>query len=243
MIYLTRHRLLFVKPHKTAGTSVEIALSCNALDDDIVTPLIEEDETIRRELGGRFPVNWAWFSSAETRYRARFETYLATGVVPRRYFGLKPGRLYNRHLARFYNHITPARIRRRGGGAMLDGAFLVTMTRHPYELVVSRAAHLSALTGTGFDVTLAQTLARPPLNDAYLFGAKAPDFVIRYEHLHDDLRVLEAQFGLSLVDHLPVTKGTARTDRRKAHEILSEAQKARIRDSHRQTFEAFGYAP
>ena len=38
MIFLRAANLLFVKPHKTASTSVEIALSCMAGDGDIVTP-------------------------------------------------------------------------------------------------------------------------------------------------------------------------------------------------------------
>lgn len=110
MIYLASRNLLFVKPKKTAGTSVEIALSRNAGSEDIVTPLLEEDEKIRWDLGGQFPVNWARRKADETAYRVRFEQYLKDGVVRPRWFGLKRGRLYNRLGAKFINHIPPAKI-------------------------------------------------------------------------------------------------------------------------------------
>lgn len=243
MIYLASRKLLFVKPKKTAGTSVEVALSCNATDDDIVTPLLEEDERIRWEQGGHFPVNWAWRKSDEAAYRARFEQYLKDGVVPRRYFGLRRGRLYNRLGAKFINHITPASVLTRAGQGFLDAAFMITMCRHPYEQVVSMAYHLQLGTEKPLQYFLERTLDRGALNDAYVFGPKAPDFVIRYEHLREDLAELEVRFDLTLTKNLPFTKHNARGDRRPAAEILTAEQRTRCRDLYRRTFEAFDYAP
>lgn len=47
MIYLADRKLLLVKPMKLTGTSVEIALSCNAGGNDIVMPLMPEDKAVR----------------------------------------------------------------------------------------------------------------------------------------------------------------------------------------------------
>lgn len=58
VIHRKEHGLLFFKPKKTAGTSVEIALSCNAGPDDIVTPILPVEEAKRHGLGGQFPANW-----------------------------------------------------------------------------------------------------------------------------------------------------------------------------------------
>lgn len=243
MIYLSRHRLLFLKPKKTAGTSVEIAFSCNAMEGDIVTPVLPEDERKRHEMGGRFPQNWAWRAPDEALYRERFEKYLRDGVIAPRWFGLRRGRLYLRRDAKFINHITPRDIERRAGRAFLHDSFVVTMCRHPYETMVSWASHLHADNGGSLDRLLDMASRHRPLNEVYLFDERKPDFVIRYEHLKDDLAELERRFGLSLIPNLPVTKGTARSDRRKAADILNEAQKARIRESHRRTFDAFGYQP
>lgn len=243
MIFLRGRGLLFVKPKKTAGTSVEVALSCNATPEDIVTPLIEEDERIRWELGGQFPVNWASKASDERDYRARFEQYLRDGRVPRRFFGLRPGRLWRRRGARFFNHMTPAEVLGRAGPGPVADAFMVTMVRHPYEQVVSYAFHQHDLHGKPFVDCLAHAVGRPPLNDAYLFGPKTPDFVIRYERLKDDLAALEERFALTLVAKLPQTKHTARADRRPAADWLSDAQKAEIRARHARTFQSYGYRP
>jgi hypothetical protein len=59
MSHLSEQNILFIKPKKVAGTSVEIALSCNADPSDIVTPLAPIDEKVRHKCGGQFPTNWA----------------------------------------------------------------------------------------------------------------------------------------------------------------------------------------
>jgi hypothetical protein len=54
-----QHRLIFLKTRKTAGTSVEIALSRVCGPDDTITPLTDEDEELRRSVGGRGPQHTA----------------------------------------------------------------------------------------------------------------------------------------------------------------------------------------
>src|ERR1700753_2734965 len=52
MILSFRHRFLFVRGSKVAGTSVEIALSTLCGPDDISPPILAVDERLRQELGG-----------------------------------------------------------------------------------------------------------------------------------------------------------------------------------------------
>ena len=52
------HGFVFMKTRKTAGTSVEIALSRVCGEDDVITPVTEEDEGLRRAGGGRGPQNY-----------------------------------------------------------------------------------------------------------------------------------------------------------------------------------------
>src|SRR3954469_20709902 len=47
-----------MKTRKTAGTSVEIALSRVCGDDDVITPVTDDDEALRRAGGGRGPQNF-----------------------------------------------------------------------------------------------------------------------------------------------------------------------------------------
>lgn len=58
MIVSHRHRFIFMKTLKTAGTSTEIALSRVCGPDDIVTPLPGRDERLRAESGGCPPQNY-----------------------------------------------------------------------------------------------------------------------------------------------------------------------------------------
>lgn len=242
MIYLADRRLLFLKPMKVAGTSVEIALSCNAGPGDIVTPIAAGDEVVRHEAGGQFPVNWAWLPGAEAAYRRNFDAYL--GHRKREKRRLWPGkrqRLYNRWLARYYNHITPAALRWRAPKGLVEGAFLVSIVRHPYDQTVSLAHHKRRHRKQPVEGLIDRILAGRPDNEAFLFGPRRPDFVIRYEHLAEDLATLEARFGLTLNASLPVTKSGARPERRPAAETLTQAQRARCRALYARTFEAFGY--
>ena len=57
MIVSHEHRFIFLKTRKTAGTSVEIALSGICGPDDIITPITPADEVLRADLRG--PQNFA----------------------------------------------------------------------------------------------------------------------------------------------------------------------------------------
>jgi len=58
MILSHEHRFIFLKTNKTAGTSVEIALSRVCGPEDVITPISRKDEILRKELGGIGPQNY-----------------------------------------------------------------------------------------------------------------------------------------------------------------------------------------
>lgn len=58
MIISHQHQFIFIKTKKTAGTSIEIALSKYCGAEDIITPIAEEDEQLRRNLAYRGPQNY-----------------------------------------------------------------------------------------------------------------------------------------------------------------------------------------
>ncbi|MBM7587690.1 hypothetical protein JOC86_004264 [Bacillus pakistanensis] len=56
MIVSHRHKFIFLKAKKTAGTSIEISLSRYCGDKDIITPISPKDELIRKSIN-KFPQN------------------------------------------------------------------------------------------------------------------------------------------------------------------------------------------
>jgi hypothetical protein len=55
LIISHEYRYIFIKTAKTAGTSIEMALSRYCGPDDIITPLWKKDEEKRQAMGGRGP--------------------------------------------------------------------------------------------------------------------------------------------------------------------------------------------
>lgn len=58
MIVSKQHGFIFLKTRKTAGTSIEIALSRVAGPADVITPISNDDESLRAEYEGRGPQNY-----------------------------------------------------------------------------------------------------------------------------------------------------------------------------------------
>lgn len=57
LIISHQHKFIFIKTNKTAGTSIEIALSKFCGPNDVITPIDREDEAIRQQLGYPGPQN------------------------------------------------------------------------------------------------------------------------------------------------------------------------------------------
>jgi len=58
MIVSHKYQFIFIKTTKTAGTSLEIALSQYCVDGDLITPIRKKDEDVRQALGYRGPQNY-----------------------------------------------------------------------------------------------------------------------------------------------------------------------------------------
>ncbi len=169
MIVSHRHKLIFIKTKKTAGTSFEIALSKFLDDDDIVTPIVEpEDERKREELGFKGPRNFI-MSADETR---------------------------NGKKVRFFNHIG-AQPLRRALPAKMWSYDKVSILREPHDCIVSwyHYATRNRSPKPEFDEFL---FANPDIivdnyNHVKVRGKCVLDHIIRFSDFKGSILALEAQ--------------------------------------------------
>ena len=78
MIISHEHKFIFLKTKKTAGTSIELALSQLCGPGDIITPLTALDEALRA--GGRGAQNWrlhGWWQSPRPLLKRRLFKFTA----------------------------------------------------------------------------------------------------------------------------------------------------------------------
>lgn len=252
MIYLKNKKLLFIKPLKTASTSLEVAFACNATEEDIVTRMSTNYELMRLEKGAQLPTNYMKSRGPERRYRAKIWILSKLhALLP--WIELETLDKYIKPLCHtrgkriFFNHIKPAEIADRLGEQFLEDSFIVTMCRHPYEVLVSRVywERWKKHRESDFDLSAAidRMLENEPLNlDYYYYKNKfIPDYVIRYENLMEDIETLEKKFGLKLIENMPQTKNKIRSSKEPASAVLSDRQKQICYEKNKPIFEQFGY--
>jgi hypothetical protein len=124
MILSVRHKFIFIKGYKVAGTSIEIALSQLCGPDDIVTPILPVDERMRIALGGRCQ-NFGADRLLEQGYLA-----LVAGASPNDLSRIEAPS------GNYYNHMPLVEVTRRYPDA-LSGFRLVCAERSPYAKMLS----------------------------------------------------------------------------------------------------------
>lgn len=180
MIISHRHRFILLKTRKTAGTSVEIALSKFCAEEDVITPVSPNDERLRSSLGYRGPQNTTLpvgqYSLLDWALR------LTVGKVPR-----------------YYNHIGAAEVRKRVGAERWGRYFKFCFERNPYDKLHSMYRFRY---GTGRETCDFPTFVRRRDSSWSDFarisigGVVAVDRVYRYEELGEALLDLETRLRL-----------------------------------------------
>jgi hypothetical protein len=225
MLVSHKHRFIFVKTRKTAGTSVEIALSPHLGPDDIVTPLrFDGEEDLRREAGGSGPQN----TRIPLRRWRTYECYLRvrTGKVE------------------FYDHMPAKRINRLLPREWKD-YYSFAVERNPYDISIS-AYYFARRSARFRDFSLSEFIASPELerySNWQMYAARSSvlvDQVLRYDSLEEQLCELTGRFGIHGLA-LPRAKSSIRMDRRPYREVLSAIDRARIEHVFRREISHFDF--
>jgi hypothetical protein len=238
MIVSHRHRFVFVKTRKTAGTSVELALSQACGPEDIVTPVSPEDEPLRAE-GDPGPRNYYMGPWWRQRPRELLRSLVGGGRRPC-----------------LYNHVPAARARRLLGREVWDGYYRFCFERNPWDKVVS-AYYWRNRDQLGPDgeppLSFASFVAQGPkawrVSDLHLYtlrGELLVDRVCRFEQLEQELGSVCEQLGVSWDGRLPSAKATTRRRapgkaKRDYTSYYSDAEVAAVGRCFRREIELMGY--
>ena len=205
------HRFIFLKTRKTAGTSVEIALSKVCGPDDVITEISPEDEELRRAAGGRGPQN--------------FES----PPLPRKaynHMGAKATReLMGEQV--WADYLTFA-IERNPWDAVVS----------LYFWKYKDLPELPAFETYVNQIWIEQLSNNRRLYR--IRGQMALDRVLRYENLDAELTDVWHQLDLPGEPDLPRAKGNARPAGH-YRELYTDASRARVADVFADTIDAFGY--
>ncbi len=184
MIISHKLKFIFVKTAKTAGTSIEIALSKYCGKDDVITPISHEDEETRRSLGYLGPRNYRkplWRTTPKD----------VEAIVKKR-----------RWPSEFYNHMSASEIRAAVGDKVFDEYFVFTFCRDPWRRMVSlyrwNALHIPKVKRLTFKQFLRANPQRIALNwKNYSENDEViVDKVYRFEDLNNALEDIDLRLGL-----------------------------------------------
>lgn len=224
MIISHTHKYIFIKSTKTAGTSIEAALSNHCGGNDVITPL--GDYEFNRDASGA----WVHKSMNEGNYQQHDDALTIRNSLPadvwNDYFKFSIARNpWERTLSRFFwNHrndpaLKPARRFYHRLGIPFD------------ELGPARKAFARFLRDEEWDT-----------NDRFYIidGGLCVDFIIRYEHLADDLKEVCKRVGLPELT-LPHLKSGMRSRKHHYSEYYDAATRALVAEKHQNDIRHFGY--
>ena len=196
MIVCHRYRFIFIKTRKTAGTSMEIALSRYCDKGDIVTPIAPVDEVTRRKMGYQGPVNYG---------------------IPFRSYSLshwKKWLLKGERKKRFHNHTPGPRVRELLSPEIWNTYHKFCFERNPWDKLVSAYFwEKSRSDGLRWEEFINDPGRWRIYREFRSYAdERGPilDFVGKYETITDDLAAVAGRLGLPDFPELPTAKSSQR---------------------------------
>lgn len=228
MIISHKHKFIFLKTIKTAGTSTEVALGDICGPDDIVTPFLAGNERHRRGFGPRNyqyrPPVWS------TEWLNLFSRYVRNGKMPLDY----------------YNHIHAWRVKCRVSSRVWNSYFKFAFDRNPWDREVSYYYHQS---GQGLiKGSFSEHVERFPQKTVGNYeiyscnGKVAVDFLGRYENLETDLAKVMDILGIKGKLNLPRANSEFRDRSLPYREMYDDKSRDIVAKTYRREIELLNYS-
>jgi len=225
MIISHKHKFIFIKTHKTAGTSMEIALSSICGPDDIITPISGKDQKIRESFNFRGPQN----------YHYKKSNYSVKDWL--KY-------LLKREQAGYYNHISAAEIKTKVSEDIWSNYYKFAFERNPYDKLISWFYWF----GRDFDsmdkfIEEGEAIKVKGRELYCIHNEIALDKIYLYENIPEALVDISQILKLDRPLNLPRKKSKSHTrkDNRPYNQVLTKSQKDWVKTTYAWELAQFGY--
>ncbi|MEL7221035.1 MAG: sulfotransferase family 2 domain-containing protein [Bacteroidota bacterium] len=229
MIVSHQHKFIFIKPQKTAGTSVELLLSRICGSQDIITPLgYDPDPNVRVKNKAKAPQNYQ-----RPKPLKHWELREVFNLLRR---GEKPNLNY-------WEHMQATAIKQYVGSEIWQEYLKISIVRNPWDHAVSLFKWMSHHDYEGVSQLEFNTFLRERYKRMWPFYAikniYQVDFMLRFEHLNDDIKKLAEHLPLDDLE-IPVTKHKIR-QKKSYKEMYDEASISLVRKMNQNVFSEFDY--
>ena len=252
-----KYKFIFVKTRKTAGTSLEIALSKFCNKNDLVTSIKSNDEKLRQDMNFQGPTNNCYIKYF-INFKAIFEIFKdLVKVLPfsKKIFNYKTNPRFDFNFPfiasweKYTEHNYFLDLKKKIDSKVFDNYLKFTLVRHPYDLMIShfwwqvKKKEFSIKSGFNNFVKNESKLFFKSHSKILNIENLSFDRIIKFENLKDDL--IELSNSLKLPENLHdvfkdiKTKNTQRVD--KSLDLLYRESKEIIYHDWKKYFNAFGY--
>ncbi len=227
-----RHKFIFIKTGKTAGTSIEVALNAICGAEDVCTPLGKrlKDRSSRPGEEALEPRNWQGF----------FWPAFGPDVPWDRTRREIKDALRRR---KFFNHISADQVRRRVPRSVWDGYTKFCFERNPWDKTVSAFHWERKRLEVPQDFTDWIRVRKPPSHvERYsVNGAIAMDFIGKFERLAEDFNDILRSIGVGEIPELPRTKTGFRPDEKHYRDFYTDETREIVAKACAREIKLFGY--
>jgi hypothetical protein len=230
-----KHKFIFIKNPKIAGTSIEVALSQHIGPEDVLTPLIDLNDK------DRISKSEIYISPQNYIYSSRVNHFKA---FPRLlYRTLRPG-IYPQL---FIESESAVNLRNMLGKNIFDSYYKFCFERNPYDKVVSSYYYSLSKANHHFSFQRYMNQRGYIANNWHLYTENDQilvDDVYKFESLEDEIKILSDKLGLAIKLPVHKFKGKSRKEGMTYKDLVKpgSAEKKRIDKEFKKEFEAFNYS-